>query len=60
MGLRVVAEGVSSERLQAMVATMGCEAAQGFYWSPALPANEFAAWWGEAQRRAVEMSRAIL
>jgi diguanylate cyclase (GGDEF)-like protein/PAS domain S-box-containing protein len=51
MGLRVVAEGVSSERLQAMVATMGCEAAQGFYWSPALPANEFAAWWGEAQRR---------
>ena len=49
MGLEVVAEGVSEERFQQIVATMGCDAAQGFIWSPALPALEFAQWWREAR-----------
>jgi len=51
MGLRVVAEGVSSARLQQIVASMGCEFAQGFFWSRPLPALEFERWWREARRR---------
>ncbi len=45
MGLRVVAEGVSSPRLQELVSAMGCELAQGFHWSEPLAAGEFAEWW---------------
>jgi EAL domain-containing protein (putative c-di-GMP-specific phosphodiesterase class I) len=55
MGLRVIAEGVSSAPLRAIVADMRCDLAQGFYWSQALPADEFAQWWsrtmGEATAR---------
>jgi diguanylate cyclase (GGDEF)-like protein/PAS domain S-box-containing protein len=54
MGLLVVAEGVSDERLRQVVAAMGCDAAQGFSFSQALPALEFAQWWREAGRRASE------
>ena len=52
LGLQVVAEGVSDDSLRAAVAEMGCDAAQGFYWSPPLPAEDFAAWWREATRPA--------
>ena len=45
MGLDVVAEGVSTDRLRQLVTAMGCELAQGFHWSPPLPAQEFASWW---------------
>jgi diguanylate cyclase (GGDEF)-like protein/PAS domain S-box-containing protein len=48
LGLKVVAEGVSSEHLRELVAAVGCDAAQGFHWSPALPAAQFAQWWREA------------
>jgi len=44
-GLNVVAEGVSDERLQQHVSSMGCDVAQGFYWSRPLPVEEFNAWW---------------
>ena len=50
IGLRVVAEGVSSARLQPLVAALGCEAAQGFFWAEPMPAPEFADWWRAAQR----------
>ena len=50
MGLRVIAEGVSSAPLGVIVADMGCDLAQGFYWSHALPAHEFAEWWARAMR----------
>jgi diguanylate cyclase (GGDEF)-like protein len=49
MGLSVVAEGVSSERLRDLVSALGCDSAQGFYWSPPLPAADFACWWREAE-----------
>jgi len=46
----VIAEGVSSAPLGVIVADMGCDLAQGFYWSHALPAHEFAEWWARAMR----------
>ena len=48
LGLSVVAEGVSDERLQKLVSAMGCDEAQGYYWSPPLPPLEFVRWWREA------------
>jgi diguanylate cyclase (GGDEF)-like protein len=53
MGLRVIAEGVSAEHLAAQVSAMGCDVGQGFYWCRPLPAEEFRAWWLEAERGAV-------
>jgi hypothetical protein len=50
MGLRVVAEGVSAAHLREDVAAMGCELAQGFYWAPPLPVQDFVRWWQEADR----------
>jgi diguanylate cyclase (GGDEF)-like protein/PAS domain S-box-containing protein len=52
MGLNIVAEGVSSEHLRELVAALGCDAAQGFHWSPPLPAAQFVDWWREATRLA--------
>jgi diguanylate cyclase (GGDEF)-like protein/PAS domain S-box-containing protein len=52
MGLRVVAEGVSSPSLQALVADMGCEFAQGYHFAPPLPASAFEAWWRDAEQHA--------
>jgi EAL domain-containing protein (putative c-di-GMP-specific phosphodiesterase class I) len=49
MGLRVIAEGVSAEHLAAKVAAMGCDVGQGFYWCRPMPAEEFSAWWREAE-----------
>jgi len=44
-GLRAVAEGVEkAETLEALKA-MGCDVAQGTYFSPALAADRFAEWW---------------
>ena len=44
LGLCVVAEGVEDSRLAARLASMGCDVAQGFYWSRPLPAGEFTDW----------------
>jgi EAL domain-containing protein (putative c-di-GMP-specific phosphodiesterase class I) len=52
IGLSVVAEGVSSERLWELISMMGCDSAQGFVWSPPLPATEFATWWLRSEHRA--------
>jgi diguanylate cyclase (GGDEF)-like protein/PAS domain S-box-containing protein len=54
MGLRVVAEGVSEERLKWPVSAMGCDLAQGFYWARPMPAQAFADWWRDAELRAVD------
>jgi diguanylate cyclase (GGDEF)-like protein/PAS domain S-box-containing protein len=45
MGMRVVAEGVSTARLAELVGEMGCDHAQGFLWSPPVPAEAFETWW---------------
>ena len=57
MGLSVLAEGVSSEHLGARVSSMGCDAAQGFYWAHPAPAEEFAGWWRRTERLVVARRR---
>jgi diguanylate cyclase (GGDEF)-like protein len=44
LGLAAVAEGVETEMTRAMLQEMGCDAAQGFYFSRPLPAERFEAW----------------
>ena len=44
LGLSVVAEGVESDRLMKELTAMGCDVAQGFFWSRPLPAEEFTRW----------------
>ena len=52
LGLRVVAEGVESAEDHAILAGMGCDHAQGFYYSRPVPAADFEAWVVETQKRA--------
>jgi predicted signal transduction protein with EAL and GGDEF domain len=42
LGLRVVAEGVETAEQFELLKTLGCDAVQGYYFSAALPAREFA------------------
>lgn len=44
LGLRVVAEGVEDRETQEMLVAMGCDTAQGYYWSRPLPAAELERW----------------
>ncbi|SDL00071.1 diguanylate cyclase (GGDEF) domain-containing protein [Franzmannia pantelleriensis] len=44
-GCNVVAEGIETTEQAAMLARMGCEAAQGYYFARPLPAEEFADWY---------------
>jgi diguanylate cyclase (GGDEF)-like protein len=44
MGLRVVAEGVETEQVREQLAGLGCDLAQGFHFSKALPPEEMARW----------------
>ncbi|PCI67101.1 MAG: hypothetical protein COB26_10440 [Piscirickettsiaceae bacterium] len=42
LGLNVVAEGVEDEHQLTMLQEMGCDEIQGYYFSPPVPAEEFA------------------
>lgn len=44
MSLRLVAEGVETEAQAQLLRELGCEAAQGYWWSKPLDAAAFAAW----------------
>jgi diguanylate cyclase (GGDEF)-like protein/PAS domain S-box-containing protein len=44
LGLRLHAEGVENELQRAAVRALGCDVAQGFHWSPPLPAREAERW----------------
>lgn len=44
LGLKVVAEGVEELHQLEFLQRQGCHMAQGYYFSPALPANEFLPW----------------
>jgi diguanylate cyclase (GGDEF)-like protein/PAS domain S-box-containing protein len=52
IGLRVMAEGVEDEVRRVLVASLGCDFAQGFHWARPIPAEAFADWWQDAERRA--------
>jgi len=41
----VVAEGVETTEAARIVAELGCDRAQGFLYAPAMPVEEFIAWW---------------
>ena len=43
-GLTAVAEGVEDDACLARLRQLGCESAQGFYFSRSLPADQFDAW----------------
>jgi diguanylate cyclase (GGDEF)-like protein/PAS domain S-box-containing protein len=44
LGLRLHAEGVETEQQRRAVREIGCQYAQGYFWSPALPAAEVLPW----------------
>jgi diguanylate cyclase (GGDEF)-like protein len=67
LGLRVVAEGVSSVEAGTAVVELGCDVAQGFLWARPMPVPQFDEWWIEAEtqtelrmrRDAYELSRSL-
>src|ERR671939_1291255 len=44
LGLRVIAEGVEDRSTWEMLAALGCDLAQGYYFLPPVPADELPAW----------------
>ena len=51
LGLKVVAEGVEDEDTFGMLRRMGCDRAQGYWISRAMPTTEFASWLQDWNRR---------
>jgi diguanylate cyclase (GGDEF)-like protein/PAS domain S-box-containing protein len=51
LGLRVVAEGVEDEATRQVLAALGCDVAQGYYFSPPLAAHAVADWAHNALHR---------
>ena len=56
LGLRVVAEGVETPDVRARLTTLGCDQAQGYSFSRALPQAEFAAWLTAREHSALALS----
>lgn len=44
LGIRVIGEGVESEEQLQFIRERGCDLAQGYYFSPPLPADAFSEW----------------
>ena len=47
MGLRVVAEGIESEAVWTLLASMGCDHGQGYFMSRPIPAEQLPQWIGK-------------
>ena len=52
LGLHVIAEGVETPLQANQLIALGCPVAQGFLWSPAVPAEQIPAHGGARHRRA--------
>ncbi|MBI3804748.1 MAG: EAL domain-containing protein [Nitrospirae bacterium] len=50
LGRKVIAEGVETEAVRAQLASFGCDAAQGYYFSRPIPAADLFRWLDEFQR----------
>ncbi|QJC55567.1 putative cyclic di-GMP phosphodiesterase PdeC [Polaromonas vacuolata] len=50
LGLKVIAEGVETEQQRDLLAGYGCDYAQGWFYSKAIPAQEFEALLAAAKR----------
>jgi len=57
LGLGVTAEGVEDKKTLASLKLLGCDQAQGYYISRALPAAEFDAWLSTSDWKGVAVSR---
>jgi diguanylate cyclase len=56
LGMKVVAEGVEDSESYALLLTLGCDSAQGYYMSPPLPPEAFQSWMeGRLPSRTVRM-----
>jgi diguanylate cyclase (GGDEF)-like protein len=44
LGMKVIAEGVESEKVWERLKALGCDSAQGYYMSHPIPADEFVDW----------------
>ena len=51
LGVQVVAEGVETQETRDLLAALGCDIAQGFYFSRPLPALELEQWVREVSPR---------
>ena len=58
LGLHVIAEGVETPLQANQLIALGCPVAQGFLWSPAVPAEQIPAHGGARHRRAPARHRA--
>jgi EAL domain-containing protein (putative c-di-GMP-specific phosphodiesterase class I) len=48
---QVVAEGVETRQSAELLSALGCDLLQGFYFSPPLPADQYASWLRDRERR---------
>jgi diguanylate cyclase len=49
-----LAEGVEDEDTAAMLLSLGCDIAQGYYYSKAIPSSNFLSWIQERHSRFIE------
>jgi diguanylate cyclase (GGDEF)-like protein len=59
LGLDVIAEGVETKQVGRELERLGCDLAQGYLWSPAMPADQLSAWL-EARTEHHEPDHALL
>ncbi|MGV8978534.1 MAG: putative bifunctional diguanylate cyclase/phosphodiesterase [Cellulomonas sp.] len=59
LGLRIVAEGVDDAGTAAELTAFGCDAAQGFHYAQAVPADELERWLADRRSTALPSSRPV-
>ena len=59
MGYRVVAEGVENAEILELLQVLGCDVAQGFYFSQAMPAEQIIAWVQRHNQNHLHYARAL-